>query len=175
MEVAEEQAKDEVWSEVISWIDKGQLLEKAETWGKTREVLATRSLFDPAVFKLIGGVLMYTKAANQHQTREVGRICLPASMVKEVWSLCHQSDQGGHRGLERTLNKFLRGFFMLLARTKLRFLNGGCDTCIVKEQSIPVWDTYAIFDKICRRKVIHRFSVYVGYRERESILAHGGG
>ena len=97
IEVAEEQAKDKVWSEVISWIEKGQLQEKAETRGKTQEVLTARSEFDPAVFKLIGGVLMYTKAANQHQTREVGRICIPASMVKEVWSLCHQSDQGGHR------------------------------------------------------------------------------
>ena len=36
------------------------------------------------------------------------------------------------------MNKFLRGFFMLLARQKLRFLNEGCDTCIVKEWSIPV-------------------------------------
>ena len=35
-------------------------------------------------------------------------------------------------------NKFLRGFFMLLARSKLRFFNGGCDTCIVKEWSMPV-------------------------------------
>ena len=34
MEVAEEQAKDEVWSEVISWIEKGQLPEKEETRGK---------------------------------------------------------------------------------------------------------------------------------------------
>ena len=34
MEVAEEQAKDEVWSEVISWVEKGQLPEKAETQGK---------------------------------------------------------------------------------------------------------------------------------------------
>ena len=34
IEVAEEQAKDEVWSEVISWIEKGQLPEKAETRGK---------------------------------------------------------------------------------------------------------------------------------------------
>ena len=81
---------------------------------------------------------MYTKAANPHRTREVGRICIPASMVKEVWSLCHQSDQGGHRGVEGTLNKFLRGFFMFSARTKLRFLNEGCDTCIVKERSVPV-------------------------------------
>ena len=59
-------------------------------------------------------------------------------MVKEVWSLCHQSDLGGHRGLEGLLNKFLRGFFMLLARPKLRFLNVGCDTCIVKERRMPV-------------------------------------
>ena len=27
---------------------------------------------------------------------------------------------------------------MLSARPKLRFLNGGCDTCIVKERSMPV-------------------------------------
>ena len=83
------------------------------------------------------GVLV-TKAATRNQTGEVGPICIPASMVKEVWSLCHQSDLGGHRGLYGTLNKFLRGFFMLSARPKLRFLNEGCDTCIVKEQSMPV-------------------------------------
>ena len=59
-------------------------------------------------------------------------------MVREVWSLCHQSDLEEHRGLEGKLNKFLRGFFMLSARQKLRFLNGGCDTCIVKERSMPV-------------------------------------
>ena len=27
---------------------------------------------------------------------------------------------------------------MLSARQKLRFLNGGCDTCIVKERSMPL-------------------------------------
>ena len=48
------------------------------------------------------------------------------------------SDMGGHKGLEETLNKFLRGFFMLSVRPKLRFLNGECDTCIVKEWSMPV-------------------------------------
>ena len=39
------EVKDEVWSEVISWITKGKLLEKAETRGKAREVLVARSLF----------------------------------------------------------------------------------------------------------------------------------
>ena len=81
---------------------------------------------------------MFTKSANQNQTGEVGRICLPDLMIGEGWSHCHQSDLGGHRGLEGTLNKFLRGSFMLSARPKLRFLNGGCDTCIVKEWSMPV-------------------------------------
>ena len=123
---------------MISWLEKGQLPEKAETRGKTREVLVARSIFNPAVFKMIDGVLIFTKSANRNQTREVGWICIPASMVKEVWSLCHQSDLGGHQGLEGILNKFLRGFFMLSARPKLRFLNGGCDTCIAKEQSMPV-------------------------------------
>ena len=51
MEIAEEQTKEKVWSEVISWVEKGQLPEKAETQGKAREVLVARSIFDPAVFK----------------------------------------------------------------------------------------------------------------------------
>ena len=59
-------------------------------------------------------------------------------MVKEVWNLCHQSDLGGHIGLERMLNKFLKGFFLLSARQKLRLLNGGCDTCLTKEWSMRV-------------------------------------
>ena len=84
IEIAEKQSKDEVWSEVISWVEKGQLPEKAETRGIAREVLVARSIFHPAVFKMIDGVLMFTKAANMNQTGEVGRICIPASMVKEV-------------------------------------------------------------------------------------------
>ena len=34
IEIAEEQSKDEVWSEVISWVEKGQLPEKGETAAK---------------------------------------------------------------------------------------------------------------------------------------------
>ena len=54
---------------------------------------------------------MFTKAANKNQISEVWRICLPESTGKEVWSLCHQSNLGGHRGLEGTLNKILKVFF----------------------------------------------------------------
>ena len=57
---------------------------------------------------------------------------------EEIWRLCHQSVAGGHRGLERTLNKFLKGFFMLLVRQKIRVLNGGCYMCLTKEGSMPV-------------------------------------
>ena len=36
VEIAKEQSKNEVWSKVISWVEKGQLPEKAETRGKAR-------------------------------------------------------------------------------------------------------------------------------------------
>ena len=91
-EVAEEQAKDKVWSEVIKWVEKGQAPDKSEVRGKLREVLVASSKFNPELFKMRDGVLMYTKSANGNQTVEVGRICIPESMVKEVWSVCHQSD-----------------------------------------------------------------------------------
>ena len=52
--------------------------------------------------------------------------------------LCHQRDLGAHRGLEGTLTKVLKGFFLLSAKQKIRFLNSGCDTCLTKEQSMPV-------------------------------------
>ena len=69
LEIAEEQSKNEVWSKVISWVEKGQLLEKAETRGKAREVLVACSMLDPTVFKMKDGGLMFTKAANKNQVR----------------------------------------------------------------------------------------------------------
>ena len=142
--MAEEQAKDEVWSEVIKWVEKGHAPDKSEVRGKSREILVARSQFDPTLFKMRDGVLMYTKSANGNQTGEVGRICIPESMVKEVWtphlslwSLCHQRDSGGHRGIDGMLHKFTRRFFMLSPRPKLRYFNEGCDTCIVKQRSVP--------------------------------------
>ena len=84
VEIAEEQSKEKVWSKVISWVEKGKLPEKAETRGKAREVLVARSMFDPAVFKMNDGVLMFTKAANRNQVGKVGRICIPESIVREV-------------------------------------------------------------------------------------------
>ena len=93
-EIVEEQAKDEVWSEVISWVEQAQVPEKAETREKAREVLVACSMFDLEVFKIRDRVLMFTKAANRNWIGEVWRICLPESMVSEVWSLCHQRDAG---------------------------------------------------------------------------------
>ena len=82
---------------MISWVEKGQLPEKAGARGKAREVLVACSMFNPAVFKMKDGVLMFTKAADRNLVVEVWRICLPESMIREVWSLFHQSDLGGHR------------------------------------------------------------------------------
>ena len=79
IEIAKEQSRDEVWSKVISWIEKGQLPEKSETRGKAREVLVARTMFDPEVFKMKDGVLMFTKAANRNRIGEVWQICLPGS------------------------------------------------------------------------------------------------
>ena len=92
---------------------------------------------DPDVFKMREGILMFTKDTNQSIVWDMWRICLPESMVAEVWSLCQQSKTEAHRGVEGTLNKFLKGFFVLSARPKIRFLNGGCDTFLAKERSMP--------------------------------------
>ena len=121
----------------MQWVNAGHAPDKSEVRGKSREVLVARSKFSTALFKMSDGVLMYTNSANGNQLGEVGRICIPESMVKEVWSLCHQSDSGGHRGIDGTLDKFNRGFFMLSPRPKMRYLNEGCDTCITKERSVP--------------------------------------
>ena len=66
IKITEQQAQDKVWSKVISWVEQGCVLEKTETRGKAREVLVACSLFDPEVFKMKEGVLMFTKAANRN-------------------------------------------------------------------------------------------------------------
>ena len=139
MEIATEQAKDEVWSEVISWVEQECVPKKTETIGKAKKVLVASFMFNPEVFKMKDGILMFTKAANRNRIGDVWQICLPESMVTEVWGLYHQSNLEGHRGLEGTLNKFLKGFFLLSARKKIHFLNDECNTCLTKEGSIPVW------------------------------------
>ena len=120
---------------MIQWVEARQIPEKAETRGKSREVLVARSMFDPEVFKMRERVLLFT---NQNQTGDVWWISLLESMVSEVCCLCHQNDAGGHRGVEGTLNKFLKGFIALSTRQNIWFLNGGCDTCLTKEWSIQV-------------------------------------
>ena len=44
IEIAQEQAKDEVWSEVISWIEQVRLPEKTKTSGKAKGVLVAHSI-----------------------------------------------------------------------------------------------------------------------------------
>ena len=51
IEVAEKQAKDKVWREVISWVEQGCVPGKKETRGKAREVLVALSMFHPEVYQ----------------------------------------------------------------------------------------------------------------------------
>ena len=118
------------------------------------------------------------KEVDRNQMREKWRICLLESMVKEVWSLYHQSDLGGHRGLEGTLNKFLKGFFLLSARQKICLLNGGCDTCLTKERSMPARTGVQVLSLavyVCRGEALCGSSLHFGYNERKPVFAHGGG
>ena len=66
---------------MISWVGQGCVPEKTETRGKAREVLVAHSMFDPEIFKMKVGVLMFTKAANKNHRGEVRWICLPESMT----------------------------------------------------------------------------------------------
>ena len=76
---------------------------KTKTRRKAREVLVEHSMFDPEIFKMKDEVLMFTKAANKNWRGEVWRICVPEFMIPEVWSLCHQSNLGDHKGLRRNV------------------------------------------------------------------------
>ena len=58
-EIAEEQANNEAWSKLISWVKQGRVPEKAETRGKAQKVLLAHSMFDLEVFKMRDGVLMF--------------------------------------------------------------------------------------------------------------------
>ena len=122
--------------------------EKAETRGKAREVLVVHSMFNPEVFKMKDEVLMLTKAANRNLIGEVWPICLPGSMVREVWSLCHQSYLGGHRGLEGMWYLFNQG---------TKYASQDRRTC-------------SILNGICWRETIHRSCIPVGYSERNQYL-----
>ena len=70
IEVSGEQAKDKVWSEVISWIEIVQIPEKKETQGKSREGPEAHSMFDPVLFKLVGGVFVYERQLTHTKAAE---------------------------------------------------------------------------------------------------------
>ena len=45
--------------------------EKAETRGKSHEVLVPRLMFDPEWFKMRDGILMFTKATNRSRGGDI--------------------------------------------------------------------------------------------------------
>ena len=61
-------------------------------------------------------------------------ICILDVKLKKGFSLC--DDTTGHRGVNRTLDKFQRIFFVLSACDKICRLVERCDVCLTKERSI---------------------------------------
>ena len=81
------QSKYKVGSKVISWGEKGQLLEKSETRVKAREA---RSMFDPEVFKMKDRVLMFTTALNKNQIGEMWWCFATNQWIKKLDSILSQ-------------------------------------------------------------------------------------
>ena len=67
---------------MVSWVEQGQVPEKAEIRGKAREVLVAPSMFDPKVFKMKDGVVMFTKAATGTEWERYG---VYASWSQQCW------------------------------------------------------------------------------------------
>ena len=86
---------------MISWVGQGCVLEKTETISKAGEVLVAPSMFDPEIFKIEDGVLMFTKAANKNQIGEAWRICFLDAEKKGFMRL------NGTKRLKRSVNNRL--------------------------------------------------------------------
>ena len=57
---------------MIKWVEAGQIREKSETRGKSREILVAGSMLDLDMFIIKDGILMFTKATHWSK---VGDVC----------------------------------------------------------------------------------------------------
>ena len=55
---------------MIKWFEEGQVLEKSENRGKSREVLVARLMFDPDMFKMRDGILRFNKSTYWSRVAE---------------------------------------------------------------------------------------------------------
>ena len=130
------QEADEVWKEVIKWVIEGEVPKLSEVRGKVQEVLTLRQLFNPVLFVIHNGVLCYNRHTDPTKPYDALRICVPEVKLKETFQICHEGIMAGHRGVNGTLDKFQRTFFVVSARDKIRTLVNNCNVCLTKERSV---------------------------------------
>ena len=111
--------KDNLRKQIDKWLEEGVIKPSVSPWASLLAPVKKKNGRGKWVTDLIE---LNKQTFNRNRIGEVWRICLRESTVLEVWSLCNQSDVGGHRGIEGKLNKFLEGFFMLSVRQKIHFL-----------------------------------------------------
>ena len=130
------QEEDEVWKEVIKWIENGKVPKMQEVRGGVQEVISVRPIFNPTLFVLHNGILCYNRHTDPAKPYDAVCVCVPTVKLEEVFKICHEGVAGGHRGVAGTLDKFQRTFFVMSAREKIRRLMDRCNTCLAKERSI---------------------------------------
>ena len=64
------------------------------------------------------------------------RNSIPEARLKEAFQICQEGIMSGHRGVNDTLDKFQKTFFVLCTWDKIRRLVERCDICLTKERSI---------------------------------------
>ena len=83
------------------------------------------------------GVLYFTRRMNvRGNSKGKRRICLPDSMKRQVWALCHAHPLSGHRGREATLGKMVRQFFFIGMASFVKGENEKCNECLSKVKFI---------------------------------------
>ena len=101
---------DEVLKGVIQWVLESKTPQMQELRGKVQGVLTVRQLINPILCVMQNGVLCYNK--HMDPTYNELRICLPETKLKETFQICHEGITSGHRGVNVTLGKFQRTFFV---------------------------------------------------------------
>ena len=59
------------------------------------------------------GVLCYTKHMEPTKPYNALHICIPEARLKEAFQICKEGITSGHRGVNDTLDKFQKTFFVL--------------------------------------------------------------
>ena len=93
---------------MIKWVLDGKVSKLLEVRGKVQEVLTLRQLFNPLLFVMHNAVLCYNRHTDPAKPFDALHICRLEMKLKEEFQTCHEGMAAGHRGINRTLDKFQR-------------------------------------------------------------------